>query len=174
MQTNDMETDRQIAALDRLVRELERLEQLLADENAATLQSMRKFDADPDLKRLHELIEEQRAEFDAIAFLRLSNDEEFHSNLLAWLLDPRASHGIREHFLTNLLQKIGAPPKMQVSDWTRAIVIQEWANQVDGQEGYLDILILNEPERTLCAIENKVLSSEHSGQLTRYRKALAD
>ncbi len=49
---------------------------------------------------------------------------------------------------------------------------REWPNLVDGQQGFLDILIVNEAQRFLCAIENKVFSSEHSEQLTRYRKAL--
>ena len=50
--------------------------------------------------------------------------------------------------------------------------MREWLNQVDGEWGYLDILIVNRAEQALCAIENKVFSSEHSEQLTRYRKAL--
>ena len=51
-------------------------------------------------------------------------------------------------------------------------MIREWGNVVDGQQGYLDILIVNHAEHMLCAIENKVFSGEHSEQLTRYRKAL--
>ena len=38
----------------------------------------------------------------------------------------------------------------------------------------MDILILNQDYRTLIAIENKTFSQEHSNQLTRYRRALAD
>ena len=33
---------------------------------------------------------------------------------------------------------------------------------------------MNETGSALCAIENKVFSSEHSEQLTRYRRALAE
>ena len=51
-------------------------------------------------------------------------------------------------------------------------MVREWENEVDGQQGFLDILIVNEAQRVLCAIENKVFSSEHSEQLTRYRLAL--
>ena len=43
---------------------------------------------------------------------------------------------------------------------------------MDGEWGYLDILIVNRQERFLCAIENKIWSGEHSDQLARYRKAL--
>ena len=45
---------------------------------------------------------------------------------------------------------------------------------VGGQQGYLDILIVNQGQQILCAVENKVFSSEHSNQLTRYRKALEE
>ena len=45
---------------------------------------------------------------------------------------------------------------------------------VDGQWGYLDILVLNQEYQHLIAIENKTFSQEHSNQLTRYRRTLAD
>ena len=174
MQTRDTAAAGQAAALEDVVPELERLRKLLAGENQAQIAALERFAVEPEVKRLRVLIEEQRAEFDALDFLRLSSDEEFHSNFLAWLLDPLESHGFRERFLSNFLRETGAPSKVQASDWTRAIVIREWANQVDGQDGRLDILILNEPECTLCAIENKIWSSEHSDQLMRYRKALEE
>ena len=47
-------------------------------------------------------------------------------------------------------------------------------NVTDGQQGYLDILILDQDYQNLIAIENKTFSREHSNQLTRYRRALAD
>ena len=174
MQTSDTATAEQIAALEGVVPELARLGNLLAEGTQAQVAALERFAAEPGLKRLHALIEEQRTVFDALDFLRLSSDEEFHSNFLAWLLDPRESHGIRECFLVNFLQETGAPLELQASDWTRAIVVREWANQVEGQDGRLDILILNEPECALCAIENKIWSWEHSEQLTRYRKALEE
>ena len=43
---------------------------------------------------------------------------------------------------------------------------------MDDQPGSLDILVLNQGNNFVCAIENKINSSEHSNQLTRYRKAL--
>ena len=58
------------------------------------------------------------------------------------------------------------------SDLATAQVQREWANDVDGQRGYLDILILDEGQKFLCAIENKVHSEEHNRQLNRYRRAL--
>ncbi len=133
--------------------------------------------ASSSLEPLERLAEEQRAEFDALDFIGKSGwvegrtlwgSEEFHSNVLAWLLDPKQTHGCGDCFLKPFLIKAGAGP----GDWSGAEVKREWKNLVDGEEGYLDILIVNKAEQVLCAIENKVFSEEHSEQLSRYRKAL--
>ena len=140
-----------------------------------------------DLARLAELLAERSAGIDAFDFISrlysgsgvpwLWSSEEFHSNLLAWLLDPNENHGLGDRFLKGFLSRTGAPSKIQSADWMQATVMREWENYVDGQLGYLDLLVLAEtgdPKGCLLAIENKIFSEEHSGQLTRYRMALAD
>ena len=174
MQTNEPETAEQIAALEGVVPELAKLEQLLAEGNQAQIAALKRFAVEPDLRRLRDLIEEQRAEFDALDFLRLSNDEEFHSNFLAWLLDPNQNHGLGDCFLQPFLLQTGEQSQLHTIDWSGTSVHREWVNEVDGQWGYLDILVLNQAEEFLCAIENKIWSWEHSEQLTRYRKALKE
>lgn len=113
-------------------------------------------------------------EFDALSFLGLSEDEITHSKILAWLLDPGENHGASDCFLKFFLVNTGAftQEKVQSYDWSETMVRREWPNRVDGQPGFLDILVLNQRENFVCAIENKVNSSEHSGRLTRYRRAL--
>ena len=81
---------------------LRRLETMIADMNdgqIADLQSVPSW-----LEPLERLLEEQRAEFDTLDFIGKSRwgegqslwgSEEFHSNVLAWLLDPRQTHGCR-------------------------------------------------------------------------------
>ena len=174
MQTNNAETAEQTAALESVVPELERLGNLLADGNQAQAAALERFAVEPDLKRLRDLIEEQRTEFDALHFLKLSSDEEFHSNFLAWLLDPKQNHGLGDYFLRSFLLQTGAQAGTNNIDWSGTSVHREWVNEVDGQWGYLDILVLNQAEEFFCAIENKIWSLEHSEQLTRYRKALEE
>ena len=113
-------------------------------------------------------------QFDAFAFLGISGSEEIHSKILAWLLNPRGSHGIGEFFLVNFLRETNAATMKEIEgiDWTTTNVRREWRNVVDGRSGFLDILLLNVDARYLCAIENKIFSGEHSEQLTRYRRAL--
>ena len=155
--------------------DLAELERLLAGEKQAQIAALERFATASDLKTLRELAEEQRTEFDAIDFLRLSNDEEFHSNFLAWLLGPNNNHGIGDYFLKKFLRRVGLSlESIESVDWTPAESQREWPNEVDGQPGSLDILIVNKSTGFLCAIENKIWSGEHSEQLTRYRKALKE
>ncbi|MCY3912015.1 MAG: PD-(D/E)XK nuclease family protein [Chloroflexi bacterium] len=137
--------------------------------------------ADEHLQRLQRLAAQRRTEFDAFDFigeLRLESgaslwaSEEFHSNLLAWLLRPTASHGLGDRFLGQLLDRVDLPEDAESVDWSTTDVIREWEHVVCGQLGYLDILIRNDAAQVLCAIENKTFSSEHHEQLTRYRNAL--
>ena len=138
-----------------------------------------------DLPSLKKLIDEQRAEFDALDFAGVSRSEAFHSKVLAWLLDPRGTHGAVEHFLCGFLlqateQAVSAGIRADslveraAFAWSATRVRREWGHVVDGDKGYLDILLLNEEAGFLCAVENKIGSSEHGEQLTRYRKALAN
>lgn len=119
-------------------------------------------------------LERHLDEFDAFAFLRLSWSEQFHSRVLAWLLDPRGNHSVGDFFLKRfLLETCAAEADVIYSlDWSGTTVQREWHNVVNGVSGYLDILIENRNERFVCAIENKVFSDEHSEQLTRYREAV--
>ncbi len=136
--------------------------QLIALERFATV--------NPDLSQL----ETNLGEFDAFSFLGVSRYEETHSKLLAWLLDPGESHDMGDLFLTMLLSDTGAATEKQfrTTDWSCSIVEREWYNVVDEEVGFLDILVRNDKARFVCAIENKVFSSEHSNQLSRYRKAI--
>ena len=158
---------------------LRQLDNLIADVNDGQIADLHR--ASSTLEPLERLLEEQRAEFDALDFIGISGwgegrtlwgSEEFHSSVLAWLLDPKQTHGCGDRFLKPFLVTAGVDPACLPGDWSGVEVTREWENLVDGQQGYLDILIVNRAEQVLCAIENKVFSSEHSEQLTRYRKAL--
>lgn len=129
--------------------------------------ALQRFDQDPDLAEMERLL----AEFNLFRLLGIGGSEETHSRVLAWLLNPRENHQLGAAFLKSFLAAT-IPLEMSGADWSAAQVLREWQNAVDGQQGFLDLLILDEGQRFLCAIENKVYSGEHSGQLTRYRRAL--
>ena len=133
----------------------------------------------PDLERLESL----SPRFNLFEFMGFYRQEGVHSQFLIWLLSPQENHGLGDDFLKRfLLQtltrarqtciKTAAPLGVVLADFSSAQVHPEWHNEVEGQRGYLDILILDERQKFYCAIENKVGSGEHSQQLTRYRLAL--
>ena len=129
--------------------------------------ALQRFDQDPELAELERLL----AEFNLFRLLGLGSAEETHSRILAWLLNPRENHRLGAAFLNRFLAATTDLDRAD-ADGSAAQALREWHNAVDGQQGFLDLLILDEGQRFLCAIENKVYSGEHSGQLTRYRRAL--
>lgn len=120
-----------------------------------------------DLERLEEITEE----FNIFTSLNIVSNEIRHSNFFSWLMDPNESHGLGDYFLHSFLGlitfkasalKIKAPSIFDIDSWNyeSAEIRREWKN--------IDILILSEENKLVCAIENKIYSKEHSNQLERY------
>ena len=159
--------------------DLRRLGRLLAEREPARIAALRNFaNNNPDLVRLKDLNDEQLAEFDFFEALDLYGKEEVHSRFLVWLLDPQQNHGADDYFLRHFLLATGTatPDEVHDIDWATTSVRREWLALVDGELGYLDILLVNHQAQILCAIENKIFSpegfSESVSQLTHYRRAL--
>ena len=176
MNAQDAQTDLDCQLLDRALPAIAGLEASLADERESLRSAIHSANLLDALTNLGRSIAEERQEMDAIDLIapRIWRAEEFHSRIISWLLDPSAHHRQAGHFITTLLNATMAPPWLLDADWRAAQVLPEWPNVVDGQWGYLDILILDRDHHNLIAIENKTFSQEHSNQLTRYRRALAD
>ncbi|MGY6743371.1 MAG: PDDEXK-like family protein [Cecembia sp.] len=102
--------------------------------------------------------------------LNATKSEVRHSNFLAWILDPNANHGLNEMILLRFLRDIFSServvglygPEADTLDFRSAEVRREWQN--------IDLLIVF--KEVVIVIENKWDSSEHSSQLTKYRKAV--
>ncbi|NOZ55674.1 MAG: PD-(D/E)XK nuclease family protein [Calditrichaeota bacterium] len=116
-----------------------------------------------------ELLEALLAEFNIFEAIGAVRQELRHSDFLAFLMDPAQNHGLGDAFLKRLLKRVliraDNPPisavEIDVADMQDAIVLREWRN--------IDILVHDAEDHFVCAIENKVGSGEHSGQLSRYR-----
>lgn len=119
-----------------------------------------------DLETLEGLLEQFNV-FEAVGVVR---QELRHSDFLAFLLDPRQNHRLGDAFVQRLLQRILvtarhlAPPLSPVHldswDLGRLAVRREWQN--------IDILLVDQANRLVVLIENKIDSVEHSDQLGRY------
>jgi hypothetical protein len=122
----------------------------------------------PELTDLENRLEEFNI-FDALGAIWV---EIRHSEFLAFLLNPSQNHGLGDAFLKSLLQRsipfdqagIASirPIDLDLMDMDECLVLREWQN--------IDILIIDEHNRFVTIIENKVISGEHDDQLQRYRK----
>ena len=176
MTIQDAESDPDNQLLDRTLPAMARLEASLADERESSRLGILSANLLDYLTNLGHAIAEESEQLDALDLIAPGRwaAEEFHSKIISWILDPEAHHQQAQAFIGALLNATQAPPRLLNADWSAAQVCQEWENVDDGQRGYLDILVLDREHQNLIAIENKTFSREHSNQLTRYRRALAD
>jgi hypothetical protein len=133
----------------------------------------------PELAQLENLL----TRFNIFEVLELWDRELSHSNVLAWLFDPRQNHGLQECFLKRWLKEVfqGSDsrnasdfPPVDIDAYSfESVKVRRECYQVFPELGYLDLLVEigNSDGRTLVVgIENKVWSKQHSNQLARYRE----
>jgi hypothetical protein len=133
--------------------------------------------SDLDLSRLETDIsdvDKQLRAFNIFEILHVQRRELQHSNLLAYLLDPSAGHGLGVIFLKAFLvlatgnanREQFKIPANQVAGWSfaQSSVIREWESK--------DILILNRSLHFVAVVENKIGDDERGDQLDRYRKRI--
>lgn len=119
------------------------------------------------LRKMEESIQEdadfkelRHTEFNVFDVLKIGQMEIRHSNVLSWLLDPNGSHGKGGEFLRCFFEKVLGKDRADRL-WPETFTVRrEWEN--------IDILLISEVDKTVIAIENKILSKEHDDQLQRY------
>ena len=122
---------------------------------------------DDDLERLEDLL----AEFNLFDVLKVERRETQHSALLAWLLDPEGSHGLRDYFLRRFLSEAAAKAHEDGTADVTPLDVDRWELtdvEVATERHNIDILVIGENDEFICPIENKIGADEHSNQLSRY------
>jgi len=125
-----------------------------------------------DLERLEDLL----AEFNIFEVLEMQTRETRHSAFLAWLLDPDGNHGLGDYFSRRFLRLVARGARIGALSTITAFDVDGWELGdlvVERERHNVDILITSEADGFVCAVENKILSDEHSGQLRRYRTIVA-
>lgn len=117
-----------------------------------------------------EILESKIEVFNPFKVLEIENYEIRHSNVLAWLLNPTANHGLFDFFLKKVLsiavlqnENIDLEINLlniHLSDFSDSIVTREESN--------IDILLRSKKNKILFLIENKINSKESKNQLTKY------
>jgi len=142
--------------------------------NGKELELLEKFILNnPELEKLENLL----ARFNIFETLDIVNAEIRHSNVLSWLLNPNANHGLGDCFVKLLLKYIVSKNKdyldnkislfdFESFNYSNLEIRREWEK--------IDILLIlaRKRKKYVIAIENKITTSEHSKQLQRYRKII--
>ncbi|MBQ3860465.1 MAG: PD-(D/E)XK nuclease family protein, partial [Clostridia bacterium] len=134
------------------------------DENKEKMEALKAFLL--DISCLDPL-SEWTNRFNLFDVLKISHYEIRHSNFLAWLLNPKETHGLGSIFLEEFIKHTldGLENKEDIfrvllMDLQSFTVFREWHN--------IDILAVSENEKAVICIENKYGSKEHGNQLHKY------
>ena len=128
-----------------------------------------------DLLRSEEFekIKNTSSRFNVFRALGLEEMEIRHSQFLAWLLNPKETHGLNDYALREFLKLVSLTDGSGFTifdldgwDLEGTEVITEWNN--------IDILLKNEEYKFVCVIENKIGTQDHDGQLNDYKKRIDD
>lgn len=149
------------------------------------------FICDKDLKELEQMF----GKFNIFDCLKLTRTEIRHSNFLAWLLDPNETHGLKDYFLKEFLKHILKSKKKEIAEINGKEIdlknsenpdeiikraysvpsifdIDYWdmtETEIFRELEYIDLLLVDEKNKFVFIIENKIDSFQHSNQLARYR-----
>ena len=105
--------------------------------------------------------------FEAVGMAR---QEIRHSRFLAFMLNPSAAHGLGEVFLRAFLDHVMKQSDSPVMSRLDVMLSDLGAAEVYSERDHFDITIWLPEQKLLMVIENKIGSSESSGQLSKYRE----
>ena len=110
------------------------------------------------------LIEAKMNQFNIFRTLKLSNQELKHSRFIAWLLNPNETHSLKDYPLKEFLRTI--PLSDTVGRWDNLdLTDTDVYLEVDN----IDVLLVNYSHQFVCVLENKIWTTNHDQQLTRYK-----
>jgi hypothetical protein len=112
----------------------------------------------------------QKTTFNVFDVLKISNYEIRHSNVLAWLFDVNATHGLSYRFLNNFVRKLKRESKISINQNIlidkSVLVYREFKN--------IDLLIQSKEHKWVIAIENKINHYETDNQIEKYTEVFYD
>ncbi len=98
--------------------------------------------------------------------------EKYHSNLIAYLLNPNGSHDCQNFFLTKFLETLkdlfihDKVIRSKLTENHAGVIELEREFPINGRAGFIDIVIKSTD--SVIFIENKIYSPERDGQIEYY------
>lgn len=99
--------------------------------------------------------------FNVFDVLKIKSNEVLNSNVLAWLLNPKETHGLEDSFLKKFFKKIIIKNESLKSNLFDDV-------QVYTEFNFIDIMVISHSNRFILIIENKIYTDEHDDQLSKY------
>lgn len=115
--------------------------------------------------------------FNALKILKLENYEIRHSNILAWLLDPKENHSLQDYFLRKILEHLILIDENRnnlqyekVGEILNNSLIEShvYREIKTANNRFIDLVIVNQQLKSVFLIENKFYSTESENQLDDY------
>ena len=135
---------------------------------------LKKLILDDDFTSIQSLVNE---EINLMSILRVAHRELQHSNLLAWLFDPKEAHKLGDFFIKEFIKLYYKENQYQDLGNTEAkLSVFDFVNlnfddiKIKREHKNIDILILSESNELCIVIENKIYAKEGRDQLTKYRE----
>ena len=122
-----------------------------------------------DIHILDEL--ESEIGFNTFETLSIVRAEIRHSNVLAWLLNPNESHNLKDYFIKEFIKSVYQNNKKTLSHLKpEDLYLWDFDNvEVFRERHRIDILVVDNDNKFLIIIENKIDSNEHGDQLSKYK-----
>jgi len=122
-------------------------------------------------------LNQQVNSFNTLKILKLENHEIRHSNILAWLLNPKENHSLHDYFLRKMIEHLilieensNNPKYETVSGILNHSLMDShvYREVKTDQNRFIDLLIVNQQLKFIFFIENKFYSTESKNQLDDY------
>ncbi len=117
-----------------------------------------------------ENLEAKLNEFNPFKVLKVDQYEIRHSNIISWLLNPRENHNLRDAFIKKFLAEIIINNEHIDTDLTvfNAQEISYHDFEIHREWNDIDIFLVSKENKLAILIENKIYSTESTGQLEKY------
>ena len=134
------------------------------------IENYKKLLHDPNFEKLETELQKPNI----FSILGIGRMEIRHSNFLAWLLDPNASHGLGNRFLIRVLRDLAIlENKLDIFDINKLSFSNVEVNrEYKIKDGSIDILIVfrDKEDKLVICIENKIDAIDSDGQLDNYKE----
>ena len=140
------------------------------------LEILKEFINDKEAQEKINAIKNSVMDFNIFEIAGLSNQEIKHSNTLAWLFGDN-EHGLKYQILERFLKftlENGNNTSKRYENLEKYLKIQEKNIRVFRESDNIDLLLIDENNKLVITIENKVEADEGEEQLLKYRKFIDD